>query len=103
MCLIEFPFVNPYVTKKGGSRKPASMTRSPTDPGSHSVNPPQIHRHLTFPDLDYLFAIAHGSTCNLKTDRPSNASLDTTHSSGHTLHTDASEEKCSDIIHGLYT
>jgi len=59
---------------------------------SHSINPPQIHRHLTFPDLDYLLAIAHRSTCNLKTDKPSNTSPDTTHS-GHTLHTDASEGK----------
>jgi len=74
---------------------------------SHSINPPQIHRHLTFPDLDYLLAIAHRSTCNLKTDRPNNASLDTTHSSGHTLHIDASEENARtsfmDCIHSLRT
>ncbi len=29
-------------------------------------------------------------------------SLNTMHSSGHTLHTDVSEEKCLDVIHGLY-
>jgi len=60
---------------------------------SQSINPPQFHRRLTFPNSDHLLAIAHRSTCNLKTDRPSNASLDTTHSSDHTSHTDASEEK----------
>ncbi len=26
------------VTEKGGSRKPAAMTRSPTDPGSHTLS-----------------------------------------------------------------
>jgi hypothetical protein len=29
-------------------------------------------------------------------------SFNTMHGSGHTLHTDVSEEKCLDVIHGLY-
>jgi hypothetical protein len=71
---------------------------------SHSINPPQIHRHLTFPDLDYLLAIAHQSTCNLKTDKPSNTSPDTTHTALVIHYTQMPlREKYSDIIHGLYT
>jgi hypothetical protein len=59
---------------------------------SCSINLLHIYRHLTSPDLDYLSAIAHWSTCSLKTDSLNNTTLDTTHSSGHALHTDASEK-----------
>ncbi len=59
---------------------------------SCSINLLHIYRHLTSLDLDYLSAIAHWSTCSLKTDSLNNTTLDTTHSSGHALHTDASEK-----------